>query len=130
MTSTKCPLNATIEMRQKMTTSTTPFTFSYIVIDQKSKDKQGHPMLSIYNFLTQDAHDVPSEILQSSTPSITAKIYAGTPYPNFDFTEAIERRVRLDIQNKYDYVGLVASQINAKEWHLHAITPSSKSELQ
>jgi hypothetical protein len=113
-------------MRLKMTT---PFTFSYIVIDQKSKDKQGHPVLGIYNFLTQDAHELPIKILQSPVPSITAKIYAGDPYPNFEFTEAIERRVKMDIQTKYDYMGLVAGQINDEECHLQTITPVSKLEL-
>src|SRR5688572_20574602 len=116
-------------MRMKMTTPTTPFTFSYIVVEQKSKDKQGQPVLGIYNFLTQVPDDVPIKILQSSAPSITAKIYAGNPYPNFDFTEAIEQRVRLDMQNKYDYVGLVASQINDEDWHLDTVPPGSKLEL-
>ena len=109
---------------------TTPITFSYIVVERKSKDKQGHPVLGIYNFLTNDAHDQPIEVLQSSTPSIDAKIYAGNPYPNFDFTEAIEQRVKRDIQKRYEYGGEVASQINDKAWHLHPITSSAKSELQ
>ena len=112
-----------------MTTPITPFMFSYIVVDRGLKDNQGQRVPGIYTFSTNDVKDRPVSILQSSTPSITAKIYAGNPFPDFDYTQAIERRVKLDIQAESDYGALVAGQINNKEWHLHASTTASRSEI-
>ena len=105
-----------------MTTPTTPFIFSYIVVDRGLKDDQGQRVPGIYTFSTNDVKDRPVSVLQSSVPSITAKIYAGNPYPDFDYIQAIERRVKLDIQVKTDYGALVAGQINDESWHLRVST--------
>src|SRR5436309_12809618 len=108
------------ESNPKMTAQ---FTFSYIVIDTRSKDEQGNPVAAIYSFWIKNKEENLIGILQSSTPSITAKIYSGNPYPHFDYIKAIEQRIKLDIQGSADYGALVSGQINDKEWHLHATTP-------
>ena len=113
-----------------MTTPTTSFMFSYIIVDRGLSDTQGQHVPGIYTFSTNDLSDKPVSILRSSTPSITAKIYAGKPFPDFDYTQAIERRVKLDIQAKPDYGVTVAAQINDPDWHLHAGTTSSALEIQ
>ncbi|SRR5258708_40253227 len=107
---------------------TTPFSFSYVLIDQGVSDKHGHPVAGVYPFWIKDEGEAPIKILHSSIPSITARIYSGNPYPDFDYTEAVERRIRLDIQLKADYGAVVAAQLNDKEWHLQqTITPSVAS---
>jgi hypothetical protein len=103
--------------------------FSYIIVDRGLSDTQEH-IPGIYTFSTNDLSDRPVSILRSSTPSITAKIYAGNPFPDFDYTQAIERRVKLDIQAKLDYGVTVAAQINDPDWHLHAGTTSSVLEIR
>lgn len=110
---------------------TTPFTFSYIVVDMRLKDVQGQPMIGIYPIWIKNEEEAPIKVFQSSIPLITAKIYSGNPYPNFDYTEAVEHRIKLDIQRNADYDALVAGQINDKVWHLHlAATPFAELELQ
>lgn len=106
----------------------TPFSFSYIVIDKSGSDEPGRHVAAVYPFWIKDGGDAPIKILHSSMPSITAMIYSGNPYPNFDYTEAVERRIRVDIQLKADYGAAEAAQLNDKEWHLQqAITPSVAS---
>jgi hypothetical protein len=107
---------------------TTPFTFSYIVVEQRAKDAQGHALVGVYPFLTKNQEETPIRILQSSIPAITANIYSGNPYPEFDYTEAVERRIKRDIQQKTAYTPLVAGQIHATDWHLQAIRPVSVPE--
>src|SRR5579859_1521649 len=104
---------------------TIPFSFSYVVIDKSESGEPGHHVAGIYPFWIKDGGEAPIKILQSSIPSITAKIYSGNPYPDFDYTEAVERRIRVDIPLKADYGALVAAQMNDKEWHLQqTISPS------
>lgn len=108
---------------------TTHFTFSYIVVDKRVRDVQGHPVVGVYPFWIKDEEESLVRILQSTSPLITAKIYSGNPYPDFDYTGAVERRIKLDIQRNADYSALVAGQINDKEWHLHfTTTPIPDSE--
>ncbi len=107
---------------------TTPFTFSYIVVEQTAKDAQGHAVAGVYPFWSKNQEEAPIRILQSSIPSITANIYSGNPYPEFDYTEAVERRIKRDIQEDTTYTTLVAGQIHDTEWHLQAIRPVSVSE--
>lgn len=97
----------------------TPFTFTYIVIDKRSRDEQGNPVAGIYPFSIQNDKEAPIRILQSSIPLITAKLYSGNPYPSFEYMEAVEHRIKLDIKHNADYNAVVADQINDKEWHLH-----------
>jgi len=103
----------------------TSFNFTYIVMDKNVSDAQGHPVAAVYPFWIKDDGEAPIRILHSSVPSITAKIYSGNPYPDFDYTEAVEQRIRVDIQLKADYGTLVAAQMNDTGWHLQQIiTPS------
>ena len=102
---------------------TTPFTFSYIVVEQRAKDAQGRAVVGVYPFLAKNQEEAPIRILQSSIPSITANIYSGNPYPEFDYTEAVERRIKRDIQDNTAYTTLVAGQIQDVAWHLQGIRP-------
>jgi hypothetical protein len=107
---------------------TIPFSFSYIVVDKRIRDDQGHPVAGIYPFRTKNEEEAPVRILQSSIPLITAKIYSGNPYPDFEYMQAVEQHIKLDIRGHADYSAVVAAQINDKEWHLHqAIIPFSAS---
>jgi hypothetical protein len=107
------------------------FTFSYIVVDKRARDVQGHALVGVYPFWIKNEEESLVRILRSTSPLITAKIYAGTPSPDFDYTEAVERRIKLDIQRNTDYSAVVAGQINDTKWHLDfTITPIPESELQ
>jgi hypothetical protein len=112
-----------------MIITTTPFTFSYIVVDQRLNDKDGKPVLGVYSFATKDERDLPIRVLQSSTPAITANIYAGNPYPGFDITDAIEQRVKLDIQSDSNFGALDNTRINDSQWHLTPIAHHSDVEI-
>ena len=97
---------------------TKPFAFSYIVIEQQYDDLHGNPVVSVLPFWINQAEDNPSLILRSSVPSIVVKLYPGNRYPDFDYREFIERRVKQDIKHNVDYDATVASQIRDKAWHL------------
>ncbi len=106
---------------------TTHFSFSYIVVDKNVRDVLGKPVVGVYPFWIENAEESLFRILQSTRPLITAKIYSGNPSPDLDYTEAVERRIKLDIQRNADYSVLVADQINDKEWHLHfTVAPAPK----
>ena len=109
---------------------TTPFSFSYIVVEQRAKDAQGRALVGVYPFTTKNQKETPIRVLQSSIPAITATIYSGNPYPEFDYTEAVERRIKRDIQDSNAYTTLVGAQIHDMEWHLQAIKPVSVSRGQ
>jgi hypothetical protein len=104
---------------------TASFTFSYIVIEKRLKEAQNAPLVSVYPFWISNKAQAPIRILRSLIPAITAKIYSGSFCPESDYTEAIERQIKLDIQKKPDYDALTADQINDQDWHLKAIIPSS-----
>ena len=109
----------------------THFTFSYLVVDKSVRDAHGNPVVGVYPFWTQNEEESLVRILQSTSPLITAKIYSGNPYPDFDYTDAVERRVKLDIQRNAHYSVLVAEQIHDKGWHLHFTSaPASESSPQ
>jgi hypothetical protein len=97
---------------------TQPFTFSYIVVEQQVKDVQGNPVVSVYPFWITAIEDKPIQILRSSVPNIMVKLYPGNRYPTFDYREAIEERVKKDIERNVDYDAAIASQINDRKWHL------------
>jgi hypothetical protein len=96
-----------------------PNTFSYIVIDRKTVDTNGKPMVSLYAIWIKDPEVlVPAQTFQSTVPSITVKIYRGNPYPWFNYSEAVETRVKQDISQDAQYAALVMAQTHGKEWHL------------
>ena len=96
---------------------TEPFIFSYIVVDERYNDLQGRPVVGIYPFSSNNAEDRPTHILRSAVPAVTANIYRGNPFPWFDYDEAIETRVKLDIAHNVEYAASVAIQMNGQEWH-------------
>jgi hypothetical protein len=112
-----------------MTAPTTNYTFSYIVVDERLMDKQWKPILGIYSFATSDEHETPVQVLQSLAPAITVNVYAGNPYPSFDITEVIERRVKLDIHAKSNFSSLENTQINDSKWHLTVRDTASEVEV-
>ncbi|GEM_PF-4040705 len=97
---------------------TKPFAFSYLVAEQQYVDRQGNPVVSVYPFWINKAEDKPSLILRSSAPSIEVKLYPGNRYPDFDYREAIERRVKQDIEQQVGYDATTATQIKDERWHL------------
>lgn len=99
-----------------MTEST---NFSYIVVDRKQVDSKGNRLVRMFSVWIKNPAVYPSiQTLQSTVPSVVVKLYAGNPYPSFDYTEAVERRVKSDIAENTHFAALIAAQTNGKEWHL------------
>jgi len=94
------------------------FGFSYIVVEQQFDDPQGNPVVSVYPFSIKDAEYKPSLVLRSSAPAIVVKLYPGNRYPDFDYHEVVESRVRQDIEHNVDYDSTIAAQLKDKQWHL------------
>jgi hypothetical protein len=94
-------------------------TFSYIVIDRQTLDSNRKPIVTLYSiWIKKPEVLVPVQVFQSTVPTITVKIYRGNPYPSFDYKEAVEKRVKLDISKNAEYAALVAAQTQGKDWHL------------
>ncbi len=94
------------------------FTFSYVVVEQQFKDRQGNPVISFYPFWITAAEDKPIQVLRSSTPAIVVKLYSGNRYPTSDYRDTLEQRVKQDIEHCTGYDDSVASQMRDTKWHL------------
>jgi hypothetical protein len=100
------------------------YIFSYVAIDRNCVDVYGNPVAGLYSIWIKDPPDVlvPIQTFQSTVPSITVMIYSGTPYPLFDYSDAVEIRVKQDIAQNSEYASFVAAQTHGKEWHLQLLT--------